>query len=250
MWNHLSGLLRQPELSLLSLAIGIAIAFVLGAAHAVEPGHGKTIVAAYLVGSRGTLKHAFLLGGIVTFTHTISVFALGVATLFLTQSFDVKTLFPALGIISGLGIVAVGLWILPSRWHMARHHHGDDHGHHHHHGHGHDHHHHHHHDHDHVHSGGLIALGASGGLVPCPSALVLLLTAISVGHVGAGLVLLVSFSLGLAVVLIAIGAAVLYAKRFVPERHAHGSFARWAPVVSAVVIVVVGIVMTVAWLPR
>lgn len=91
--------------------------------------------------------------------------------------------------------------------------------------------------------GGLIALGASGGLVPCPSALVLLLSSISLGHVAAGLLLLLSFSIGLAAVLIAIGAAVLYARHLLPERQDHGAY-RWLPVASAVVIICAGVLMT------
>jgi ABC-type nickel/cobalt efflux system permease component RcnA len=101
--------------------------------------------------------------------------------------------------------------------------------------------------------GSLIALGASGGLVPCPSALVLLLSAISIGRVGLGMVLLLAFSLGLAIVLIATGMAVLYAKNLFPERKHRGSaFFRWMPVISAAVIVVVGVAMTsvsLGWIP-
>ena len=81
--DFLSRLLHQREITLGMMLIAIVVAFALGAAHALTPGHGKTIVAAYLVGSRGTLKHAAFLGAMVTFTHTISVFLLGLATLFL-----------------------------------------------------------------------------------------------------------------------------------------------------------------------
>ena len=88
------------------MLVGIAAAFLLGGAHALTPGHGKTIVAAYLVGSRGTLKHAAFLGAMVTFTHTISVFALGLATLFLFRFVMPETITQWLGVISGLSIVA------------------------------------------------------------------------------------------------------------------------------------------------
>src|ERR1700683_1147893 len=80
--DALTRLLHQQLLTPWMIAAAIGIAFVLGAAHALTPGHGKTIVAAYLVGSRGTLKHAAFLGAMVTFTHTVSVFALGLPTLF------------------------------------------------------------------------------------------------------------------------------------------------------------------------
>jgi nickel/cobalt exporter len=264
--EYLADLLRHPQIGWGWLAAGIAVAFWLGALHALEPGHGKTIVAAYLVGSRGNLKHAALLGATVTFTHTISVFLLGLGTLFLSNYIVPGKIIPVLGTVSGLSIVAIGGWLLYKRVKALRHthhHHHHDHDHHHHHDH--DHHHDHHHDHEHGHPhshvpegditvGSLLALGASGGLVPCPAAMVLLLSAIALGRVGLGLVLLVSFSLGLAGVLMTIGMLVIYAKQWLPERakdSQHPLF-RLAPVLSAVVIVCVGLVMTGAslrWIP-
>jgi len=229
------------------LIAGLAVAFVLGAIHALSPGHGKTIVAAYLVGTRGTPKHAIFLGAMVTFTHTISVFALGFATLFLSRYVLPEKIFPVLGVISGVMIVWVGATLFFKRLHVARHHHGDHH-HHHHHDHGHDHHHTHHHvPEGEVTLGSLIALGASGGLVPCPSALVLLLSSIAIGRVALGLTLLVAFSAGLAVVLMAIGLAVLYAKHLLPdtEKTARSPVMRYLPVASAGVITCAGLVMTV-----
>ena len=94
--------------------------------------------------------------------------------------------------------------------------------------------------------GALIALGASGGLVPCESALVLLLSAIALGRIGFGLLLLTAFSLGLAVVLVAIGMLVLYARQLLPERARHGRspLLRWAPVASAAAVMVIGLLMT------
>lgn len=225
----------------------LAVAFILGAAHALTPGHGKTIVAAYLVGTRGTIRHAALLGAIVTFTHTITVFALGLCTLFLFQYVVPANVIRVLGAISGISIVMIGGWMLYRRLRGA--------------GHGHHHHHHDHGDHDHHHGPGghthshhhtaetcstrdLIVLGVSGGLVPCESALVLLLSAIALGRVGLGLILLVAFSLGLAIVLMGIGVLVIYAKHLLPARvGAHGVF-RWLPVVSGAVIVCVGLIMT------
>ncbi|HUA85134.1 MAG TPA: sulfite exporter TauE/SafE family protein [Bryobacteraceae bacterium] len=250
----LSRILAQRDLTLGIILIAMAVAFGLGAIHAISPGHGKTIVAAYLVGSRGTMRHAAFLGGMVTFTHTASVFALGLATLFLSEYFVPERLARTLEVISGLSIIAIGLWLFYQRIRQLRapthHHHHDHHPHHHDH-----HHHHHHHDQAHTHShvpegdvtlGSLIALGASGGLVPCPSAMVLLLFAISVGRVGLGLLLLVAFSVGLAGVLMAIGMLVLYAKHWLPDPERtsrHGAF-RFLPVVSAAVIVCIGLVMT------
>jgi nickel/cobalt exporter len=252
--DFLSRMLHQRELSLGMILIAVMVAFALGAAHALTPGHGKTIVAAYLVGSRGTLKHALFLGAMVTFTHTISVFLLGLATLFLFQYVMPEKIVQVLGAISGLSIVAIGGWMMYKRIRSVRpaaahahHHHEHVHSHGtlvHSHGPG-----------GHVHShalpdevawGSLIALGASGGLVPCESALVLLLSAIALGRTGLGLILLVAFSLGLAIVLMGIGVIVLYAKHLLPksdDAHRHPAF-RWIPVASAGVVVFVGLIMT------
>jgi len=253
--DSLLQLLHQQSLTPWMIVAAIGVAFGLGAAHALTPGHGKTIVAAYLVGSRGTLKHAAFLGAMVTFTHTISVFLLGMATLFLFQYVVPETVTRVLGAVSGISIVAVGAWML---WKRARrpshtHSHGP-------HSHTHDHSHdhpHHHHDHSHgpgrhthmpdrVSWSGLAALGISGGLVPCESALVLLLAAIALRRVGLGLVLLSAFSVGLAVVLMGIGVLVIYAKHLLPERAKAGGHPifRWMPVASAAIVMALGVLMT------
>jgi ABC-type nickel/cobalt efflux system permease component RcnA len=253
--DSLSKLLHQQQLTPWMIVVALGVAFVLGAAHALTPGHGKTIVAAYLVGSRGTLKHAAFLGAMVTFTHTVSVFLLGLATMFLFQYVVAQNVIQILGAVSGLSIVAIGAWMLYKRLQKSRHeqhrHHHDDHDYHH----DHDHQH----GHDHVHSpgghthipdevswSGLVALGASGGLVPCESALILLLSAIALRRAGLGLLLLISFSLGLAIVLMAIGVLVIYAKHLLPESHrtSRNPFFRWLPVASAVIVLVVGLLMT------
>ena len=266
--DFLSRLLHREAIPLNMVLIALVIAFGLGGAHALTPGHGKTIVAAYLVGSRGTLKHAAFLGAMVTVTHTVSVFALGLATLFLFRLIVPEKITEILGVISGLSIAIIGGWMLVKRFRGAhghhRHDHADGHGHHHQYSHKHDHDRNHAHDHGpggHTHLpegdvswGSLVTLAISGGLVPCESALVLLLSAISLGRVGLGLLLLLAFSLGLAGVLMGIGVTVLYAKRLLPERSriGQGPFVRWAPVASAVVVFVIGVLMTsvsLGWLP-
>lgn len=205
--------------------VALAVAFGLGAVHALAPGHGKTIVAAYLVGSRGTFRHALLLGGVVTLTHTVSVFALGMATLYLTEHVRADQLAKTMGVVAGASIVLVGLWLLLQRTGVLEHGHS----------------------HDVEGSGGLVALAVSGGMVPCPSALVLLLTAISLQRVGFGMLLLVAFSAGLAVVLMAIGLGVVYGKRWVKvEGLGSSAWGRRLPVISAAVVVGVGVWMT--WL--
>ena len=266
--DFLSKFLHETKLTPWMILVALGAAFALGSAHALTPGHGKTIVAAYLVGSRGTLKHAAFLGAMVTLTHTIVVFALGVATLFLFKYIVPERMTEILGAISGLSIAFIGGWMLYKRIrarqpqpHVHHHHdHDHDHAHHLHHYHDHDHVHHHL-DHSHTHSHGphshthvpeelswkgLVALGASGGLVPCESALVLLLGAIALGRVGLGLLLLVSFSLGLALVLMIIGMLVLYAKNLLPEskRSSNHPLMRWASIASPALVLIVGIVMT------
>lgn len=257
--DSLSTILRQRAITPAVMLFALALAFLLGAAHALTPGHGKTIVAAYLVGSRGTMRHAVFLGAMVTFTHTIAVFALGLITLFLFRSVVPERITAILGAVSGLSIVAIGAWTMYKRLrpqhrvHAHYHHRPHDHQHAHQHGDE----HHHGHTHSHAHGGhthvpdeiswaGLFALGAGGGLVPCESALLLLLGAIAIGRVGFGLLLLLSFSLGLAMVLMAIGVIVLYAKSLLPERNrgAGSPFFRWAPVASSAVVVCIGFLMT------
>ena len=276
--DFLSRMLRRGDLPLSLILASLAVAFGLGAAHALTPGHGKTIVAAYLVGSRGTLKHAAFLGAMVTFTHTVSVFALGLAALFLFRFVVPEKIVGWLGAISGLSIAFIGAGMLSKRLRTLRHTHAHHH-HHHHHDHPHDHPHDHHYEHDHGHRndghhhgpdghahahahaiegditwGSLVTLAIGGGLVPCESALILLLSAIALGRAGLGLLLLISFSLGLAGVLMAIGAVVLYGKRMLPARaRVNGSpWLRWVPLGSAGVVMILGLVVagvSVGWLP-
>jgi len=235
--ESLSRLLHQGELGWSAMLLGMLAAFAFGAVHALSPGHGKTLVAAYLVGSRGTPRHAVFLGLMVTFTHTVSVFALGLVTLYLSRFVLPETITPILGAISGIMIVWVGALLLYRRTLGAApvglaHDHGDGRVHT--------------HVPEEISVGGLMALGASGGLVPCPSALVLLLTSVSLGRVAFGLTLLAAFSAGLAVVLTAVGLAVLYAKHWLPDRAAIGrsKALRFLPVASAAFIVCIGIAMT------
>jgi ABC-type nickel/cobalt efflux system permease component RcnA len=222
----------------------------------MSPGHGKTIVAAYLVGSRGTLRHAGLLGFVVTFTHTFTVFLLGLGVLFFQQYVVPEKIVPVLGAISGLSIVGVGMLLLYRRAAALAGH--RPHGHHHHHSHshhedGHTHGVHAHSGHTHSHDvpekvtlGSLIALGVSGGLVPCPSALILMLSAIALGHPGVGLILLIGFSAGLATVLMGIGIVAVYAKHLLPSSEAamQRPLFRLIPVFSAVVVICLGLAMT------
>ncbi len=265
------------------LLFALAVAASLGAFHALEPGHGKTVVAAYLVGSRGTAGHALLLGLVVTASHTVGVYLLGAVTLYASRHVVPERLYPWLGAASGILIVCLGVSLLYRRLgpgaaprgpgldhthehgtlassdHEAAHAHGIEHGHYHEHNHDdddddHDPNHGHGHHHHHVPDGpvslrALVALGVSGGIVPCPAALVVLLSAVAMGRIGLGLLLIVAFSVGLAAVLIAIGLLVVYARRLAARFGRAGVegplVRRWLPLTSAAVITASGVVITV-----
>jgi nickel/cobalt transporter (NicO) family protein len=234
-------------------------AFVWGALHALSPGHGKTMVAGYLAGSRGRAKDAALLGLTVTITHTSAVFALGLITLAASAYVLPEDLYPWLGAASGAMVIAIGLWAIWTRlrrWRAIRAEH--DHGRHHVHsdgGHTHSH------SHDHPAPGAaittrsLVALGVSGGIVPCPSALVVMVAAISQHRLGLGLALIVAFSIGLAATLSAVGLVVLHGGRLIqrlrPERRLFGGRIVGAlPALSATLIVVAGSLITLRAIPQ
>jgi nickel/cobalt exporter len=217
-------------------------AFGWGALHALSPGHGKAMVAAYLVGTRGTPRHAIALGATVTVTHTIGVFALGVVTLALSQYVLPEDLYPWLTLASGLLVVTIGASVLRARMRRARHAHVHAHGHA----------HHHEHDHSHEHDltwRGLLGMGTAAGLIPCPSALVVLLAALSQHEVALGLLLITAFSLGLAATLTGLGLIVVSARRWIPPRLAAGRLAAVLPATSALLIVGVGCVLTARAVP-
>jgi nickel/cobalt exporter len=233
-------LISERRLSPLVILAALAAALFWGAAHALSPGHGKTIVAAYLVGRRGSVRDAATLGLIVTVTHTIGVFALGLVTLLLSQWIVPDRLYPWLNLVAGVSVVLIGAAVLRARardWlHERAHAHG----------------HHHHHDHAEPASGlrGLLAVGISGGILPCPSALVVLLAAISLHRVAFGLVLITAFSTGLALSITGIGLAAVLAKRVFARRSFDGLLVRVLPAVSAAVILVAGLAMTAHALPN
>ncbi len=278
--DPLADLINVPEVTPLIAALGLLVAAGFGALHAFSPGHGKTVVGAYLIGARASVKHAAFLGATVTITHTLGVLALGLITLFASRYILPEQLFPVLSFISGAIVLAMGIGLFLTRLRAVpglvasgHHEHGDDHydhghDHHHHHGHGHDRH-----DHDHghltygsvtlahSHGGsqhshlplgadgapirwrGLLALGVSGGLLPCPSALVVLLSAIALHRVGYGLLLVLAFSLGLAATLTGIGLAFVHAGRWIkrPTGPIARRVVRVLPIMSALVIGVVGL---------
>jgi ABC-type nickel/cobalt efflux system permease component RcnA len=262
--NSFTELIATEQLGLGIILIALGVAAGLGAFHALEPGHGKTLVAAYLVGSRGTVKHAFLLGLIVTAAHTAGVYLLGAVTLYASRYIVPGQLYPWLGVISGVMITSLGAVLLVRRYRgkdglSNHHHHHRDHSH------GpddHDHHHHHRHEHGHSHDLGhmhrdhdldrqvslreLLTLGISGGIVPCPAALVVLLSAVSMQRIGFGLLLIVAFSVGLAAVLITIGLLMVSARQFMSRFQVNSRLTtRWLPLTSSAFILVFGIALAV-----
>jgi nickel/cobalt exporter len=284
-------LITLENLTLPTVLFALLISFVWGAMHAMTPGHGKTIVGAYLVGSRGTLRHAVYLGLTTTITHTLGVFALGLITLFASRFIVPEKLFPWLTLLSGLFVVGIGINLFVSRFRSSEagtwlqklrtdlrksreltapilqyehvevsphqhqfvtgssheHFHSPDHTHPHSHGHEHDHVHA---DHSHLPPGtegepvtwrSLLALGISGGLLPCPSALVVLLGAIALNRIGFGLILVLAFSLGLAGALTAIGMMFIYAGKLFNRFPSQGRIIRFLPVLSALFVSAIGV---------
>jgi ABC-type nickel/cobalt efflux system permease component RcnA len=250
-------MLTQHKLSFWIWFSAALIAAGLGALHALEPGHGKTIVAAYLVGSRGTARHAVLLGFVVTAAHTAGVYLLGVITLYASRYIVPEQLYPWLGAISGLTVMGLGVFMFLRYW-------TGESG-------------------DHSHAPGeqhshwflsmfqkknlsqpanssstsndpsrrekasvslreLCLLGITGGIVPCPAALVVLLSAFSLHRIGFGLFLITAFSLGLAAVLVAVGLTMVYAKQFLAPRlnDKNKSIVRYLPLASSAFMAIFG----------
>jgi len=249
----------QGRLSFWVLFSAALIAAGLGALHALEPGHGKTIIAAYLVGSRGTARHAVLLGIVVTAAHTTGVYLLGALTLYASRYIVPEQLYPWLGAISGLSVAGFGVFIFLRHWTGETGEHSHAPGEH----------------HSHwflsmfkqpmptdltnrapiptaskaieraLTLRELCMLGITGGIVPCPAALVVLLSAFSLHRIGFGLFLITAFSLGLAAVLMTIGLAMVYAKRAMSTRVRAGNPAlRYLPFLSSAFMVTLGVGIT------
>jgi high-affinity nickel-transport protein len=227
------------------LLVAALIAASLGALHALEPGHGKTIVAAYLVGSNGTAAQAIALGLIVTTAHTAGVYLLGAITLYASRYLFPEQIYPWLGLLSGSTIAGLGIFLVLQRWSNQdfSHAEGDPAA-----------------AHSHWFSKApslrpasandsktvslkqLLLLGVTGGMIPCPAALVVLLSAISLHRIGFGFFLIVAFSVGLAAVLIGIGLLMVYARRFMARWQSESRvFRRWLPLTSAVFITLLGL---------
>jgi nickel/cobalt exporter len=221
--------LVQRDLTLPSIVVAMLLAMGFGAVHAIGPGHGKTVMATYLVGSSGRARHAVGLGVAVSLMHTISVIALGLLTLWLTNLFSPAAVYPWLALVSGVTILGLGARLFATRL-RAR-------------------------NHAHEHAPptvpgaspfsrkGLTAIAVSGGLVPSPTAVVVLLAAVSLHRIAFGVILVAAFSIGLAVALSAAGVLVLRAHSYATLRWSLGPTSM-LPVLSSAVLFGVGVYLT------
>jgi ABC-type nickel/cobalt efflux system permease component RcnA len=250
----LASLVDDRRLTIPVGLVATAVAVLLGALHALAPGHGKTIMAAYLVGRRGRLRHALGIGATVAVTHTIGVLGLGVL-LTTSEALAGERVYPILGAVSGALVAVVGVGLLvrllrPGGSRLAHHHHHHD-DHHHDHGDGHGHHHH------HAPAGepaplpgwgGLVAMGVAGGLVPSPSAVLVLLGAMALGRAWFGVVLVTAYGAGLALTLLGAGLALVRLRDWLEPRLARLSawrLPRLLPMGTALAVIGGGVLLAV-----
>ncbi len=281
--GDLPSIFRSADLSPWVLLVSILTAAALGAGHALTPGHGKTLMAAYLVGTKGTPLHAAGLGLSVTLSHTIGILVLAGLVVGAQGLLPPDVIVRSAPVIAAVSIVAIGGWMLfgegRRRWrlrmaasaHAAAHAHGDDHEHEHEHAIENDHAEAHDHDHDHdaatpgEHSHGgvrhshlpaagatitwrsLFVLGLAGGLIPSASALLILLGSIAAGRPAFGFVLVVAFGLGMALVMSGIGLALVLARGRLDRVETTtplGRFSTYLPLVASFLVFGLGLYLT------
>jgi ABC-type nickel/cobalt efflux system permease component RcnA len=233
--DRLVSLLSGGGTALLALGLGLSVA--LGAWHALMPGHGKTLMAGAVVGSDAGVRQTTAIAAAVALMHTASVLALGVAVMGLEAAFRPEAIYPWLTVLAGAAALVVGASLARRRWSVWRHARGHERGH------GHDH------DHDHplptdgrLGLRGVGALALAGGIVPAPSALLVLLAAIHLHRTAAGVAMVLAFSAGLAVSLLAIGLGAVRARELVARRGS-GRFAAAVPLAAAALTVVAGAIV-------
>jgi nickel/cobalt transporter (NicO) family protein len=234
--SALSDLFSRGTQTPLLIFLTILAAFGLGALHGLEPGHGKALLAFTLVGARATFKQAVILAGALTFAHTIAVLLLG-ALLFFAAGFATESLFTWITLLSGAAVAVIGARTLSGAVNRAREAHD---------------HHHHHDDREHSHAipgsaplhfPSAVIAAMSGGIAPCPAAIVVLLTALHLHRVGYGLFLIVVFSLGLATILTGLGIAVVHGAAWLQRRTSFARLTRIAPFLTSGVISTIGAIM-------
>ena len=241
--NALSDMFSNSNRTPLFIVLTMLVAFGLGALHAIEPGHGKALLAFTLVGSRATVKQAAILAASLTFAHTIGVLILG-AVLFFAAGFVSESIYPWITLLSGVAIAFIGARNLAKYWRARRGSHvAVDHGHDHSHGEG---------AHTHSHaipgSGPIdfraaVVAAMSGGIAPCPAAIVVMLAALRLHQIGYGMILIVIFSLGLAAVLTGLGIAVVHGSAMLSRSGRFDRVVAAGPLISAALISIVGATM-------
>ncbi len=226
---RLSSAMKRASGSPVFSAFALGLALFLGAIHALSPGHGKALAAAYLVGTRSRPSQALVFGTTVTAAHTAVVFLLGCMALTIERTVGEERIVVGLELGSALAVVLLGLGQLSKHWRQATS--GED---------------------AHEHGGvaaeskglrSVAALGVSAGLTPCPSALAILLSAIALHRYGFGLVLVVAFSFGVAITLTTTGLLVVAARGLLDRMSGARVFLRWLPVLSSACVLVFGVLL-------
>ncbi len=236
--STLSDLFSRSNQTPLLVLLTILAAFGLGALHGLEPGHGKALLAFTLVGARATFKQAAILAAALTFAHTVAVLLLGLV-LFFVAGFATESVFTWVTLISGFAVACIGARSFAAAIrqrvpHAHAHNHAHDHAH----------------GHSHavpgsgpLHFPSAVVAAMSGGIAPCPAAIVVLLTALHLHRIGYGLVLIVIFSLGLAAILTGLGFGVVHGAAWLRRQGAFSRIARFAPLLTASVISFIGATM-------
>lgn len=240
-YSFVQRMVQVSEASPAFSGLALAAAFVLGSLHALTPGHNKTLVGSYLVGARGRLHHAMLIGMVTAFSHTASALVVGFLALSTAGQIASAQYFKWVGLPSGILTVGLGLWLIRRYFRAGNAHvHSHDHEHGHTHDHGHDHSHHPP-SSDGVTLGGLVALGLMHGIIPTFDALAIILVALSLQKIALGAELIFAYSLGIGSVLVAVGALVVRAQAALLDHPHFERLSRHAPVIAAVVVVVIGL---------
>ena len=269
----------------------IPSAILLGVLHGLEPGHSKTMMAAFIIAIKGTIKQAVMLGLAATLSHTAVVWLIALGGMYISKAFTAQTVEPWLQFVAALIILGTAFWMFWRTWqgeqnwltqthhdHDHEHHHDHD-DHHHHHNHDEAHHHHHEHDHDHNHAalaglsegskayqdaherahatdiqrrfagkevtnGQILLFGLTGGLIPCPAAITVLLICIQLKAFTLGATMVLCFSLGLALTLVTVGVGAAISVQQAAKRWSgFNTLARKAPYFSSALIAMVGLYM-------
>ncbi|EDP9822893.1 nickel/cobalt efflux protein RcnA [Salmonella enterica subsp. enterica] len=254
----------------------IPSAILLGILHGLEPGHSKTMMAAFIIAIKGTVKQAVMLGLAATLSHTAIVWLIALGGMYLSRAFTAQSVEPWLQLISAIIILSTACWMFwrtwrgEQQWLAGNHHHDHDHGH----DHGHDHDHDHDH-HGHIHpegatskayqdaherahaadiqrrfdgqtvtNGQILLFGLTGGLIPCPAAITVLLICIQLKAFTLGATMVLSFSLGLALTLVTVGVGAAISVQQAAKRWSgFSTLARRAPYFSSILIGLVGVYM-------